>query len=161
MPAAKRLSKGVLVLSAFADREKEHFTLGQIAMRTAYLQGLKPIFPPAYCVAFMTQEELARKLREVTLWWYRRCTQVWLCLPRPSAPDLDALTHDMLLINSGLMAMPERGHGERYLDSTRLPVFRFYVSDDDTPTLDRLDREGVSQYLRCNLNTGMFRGLEE
>jgi len=161
MPAAKRLAKGVLILSAFADAQRQSYQLGQVAMRSAFLKDLTPVFPAAYCGAFMTQEELGRRLREVTLWWYKRVARVWLCMDlNEEFPALDPLTHDILLINEGLMIYPG---GRRFIGDSRLPVYKFVPprSDEAPPDVAKLARKDISDFLGCNITAGLFRGLED
>jgi hypothetical protein len=162
MPAPTRLLRGVLVLSPGAVNDPQSFQLGRAAMRVAHLQEYAPVFPLAYCLAFMTQEEISRRLRDTTLWWYRRCTKIWLCFTGMNGyPELDPLSHDILLINEGLMAFPDGGR--HFLDKGRLPVYRFQLPtvEDGPPVIEKLSRENLAHYLRCNLTQGLFRGLEE
>lgn len=159
MPAAKRLAKGVLVLSAFADSEPQRFHLGQMAMRVAYSQGWTPLFPVALCASYMTVEEVGSKLREVTLWWYRRVARIWLCVEDPDAPKFDPLTHDVLLLNEGLMVYPDKG-GRGHFSKTRLPVYQFRHRDDGAATdVAPLERADLAHFLSCNITAGLFRGL--
>jgi hypothetical protein len=174
MPAPSRLLRGVLVLSPGAVNDPQCFQLGRAAMRVAYLQQLAPVYPLAYCMTFMTQEEISRRLRETTMWWYRRVAQIWLCFTQTPAeglnssgnelegyPELDPLSHDILLINEGLMAYPDGGRG--YLDKNRLSVYRFQlpVLEDGPPIVERVDRGVLAHYLRCNLTGGLLRGMAE
>ena len=174
MPAPSRLLRGVLVLSPGSVADPQSFQLGRAAMRVAFLAELAPVYPLAYCMAFMTAEEVSRRLREMTLWWYRRCTKIWLCFAEKPAeglngaldgvekfPELDPLSHDILLINEGLMAYPDGGRN--FLDKNRLPVYRFGlpVLEDGPPVIERLRRESLAHYLRCNLTQGLFRGMTE
>lgn len=161
MPSPAKLHKAVLVLSAFSEKDPQRFTLGRMAMRTAHHQQLTPIFPTAYCAAYMTEEEVGRRLREVTLWWYKRCSKIWLCLVEPDAPRLDPLTHDLLLLNEGLMVYPDRG-GRSFVDKCRLPVYRFVQEDHEATacSVEPIARRDISHFLRCNITEGLFRGLE-
>jgi hypothetical protein len=130
-------------------------------MRSAFLKEMTPVFPVAYCYSFMTQEELGRKLREVTLWWYKRVSKVWLCTDTTEGyPKLDPLTHDVLLVNEGLMVYPG---GRQFLSVSRLPVYRFTPpkSDEAPPMVQPLARTAISDYLGCNITAGLFRGLED
>ena len=143
-------------------------------MRVAFLQQYAALFPLAHCMSFMTDEEISRRLREVTLWWYRRVGRIWLCFmdsPQEGLngsanelhgyPVLDPLSHDILLINEGLMAYPDGGRG--FLDRNRLPVYRFQlpVLEDGPPIVERIPRDVLSHYLRCNLTGGLLRGMTE
>jgi hypothetical protein len=159
MSAPRRLLKGVLVVSPGAVNDSQSFSLGRAAMRVAYLQQYTPLFPLAYCLAFMTQEEIARRLRETAFWWYKRCTRIWLCQTQPDTyPELDPLSHDILLVNEGLMVYP---NGRRHFaDKDRLPVYKFYLptTEEGAPVIEPLPREQLAYYLRCNLTEGLFRG---
>ncbi len=161
MPNPLRLHKSVLILSPKADTEPQSFQLGRVATRVAFIQKRAPIFPVAYCAAFMTQDEIGRRLKEVTLWWYKRCSRIWLCVERGVRyPELDPLTHDVLLINEGMMVFPD---GRRsFRDMGRIPVeqFRMPPADDEPADIHVLERSEVSHYLRCNMTSGLFRGME-
>ncbi len=161
MGSPAKLPAGVLVLSPFSDSRPQAFKLGQMAMRVGFIKKMMPIFPVAYCAAFMTQEDLARRLRIITLWWWRRCGRIWLCTEAgEDYPELDPLTHDVLLINEGLMTYPDKGR--HFMSRARLPVHRFrtHSQDDGSAKIDLLRREEISYYLRCNLTGGLFRGME-
>ena len=159
MPVAARLQKGVLILSAFSDVDTQRFHLGRMAMRVAHSVGMAPLYPVALCMTYMTTEEIGSKLREVTLWWYRRVTKIWLCLENPAAPKLDPLTHDVLLLNEGLMVYPERG-GRGHFIKMRLPVYQFvHCADGVSTAVTPIDRTDLAHFLRCNITAGLFRGL--
>lgn len=162
MPAPVKLPTGTLVLSPKADSEPQSFMLGRVATRVAFTQKLMPIFPTAYCMAFMTEEEIGRRLKDVTLWWFKRCSKIWLCMERKaSTPELDPVTHDILLVNEGLMAFPDKGR--HFTDANRLPIYRFSMptAEDEPPTVRLIDREELSSYLSCNITSGLFRGVGE
>lgn len=157
---AKRLPDGVLILSPNAADDPQAFGRGRVAMRVAYAQGLMPIFPPAFTAAFLAQDELAQRLRQLTLWWYKRLSRIWLCMPMDMEyPELDPLTHDVLLINEGRMVFPDQGR--RFRGSLRVSVYRFDMpkTEDAQAEAHLLSREEIGHYLRCNLTAGLFRGL--
>lgn len=158
MPAAKRITSWVLVLSPDAcGSTKEAVSLGRQACREAWQRKLTPIFPYLTCLSFMTEEELKKEYPREVRKWLRRAGSIWLCLPR-GAVDIDCVTHDILVFNEGLMSSAVL-YSRSWEAPSRLPVYQFWVQDNGTPVRSRMDREEIHRVLRCNVMGGLFRGV--
>jgi hypothetical protein len=158
MPAAKRVSSWVLVLSPDTDGSvKEAVSLGRQACREIHQRKLTPIFPLLSCLTYLTEEEMKKDYPRECTKWLRRVSSIWLCLARGQV-DIDPVTHDILVFNEGLMSSAVT-YQRAWTAPSRLPVYRFWVLDTGTPMLIRLAREELHAVLRCNIMDGLFRGV--
>jgi hypothetical protein len=153
MPAPKRIRNWVLILSPVnGGGIRDAVALGRQACRAAHQRGLEPIFPLLYCLGFMTDEEVAKGLPQVTARWARRVSRIWLC-GAPSDTDVDPVTHDVLLNNEGHMNAKVR----YYLAPTRLPVQQFWALDNGVSELKLMERSDIDMLLMRSIKRGLFR----
>jgi len=122
----------------------------------AHQKGLVPIFPLWDCMGYMTEEEVAKDLSRVVHSWAKRSSRLWLCLA-PECTDVDTVTHDALLYNEGHM----RADMRHYKSPSRLPVYRFWVDRSGNPVVRVVERHEVSEILRKNIMSGLFRGYAD
>ena len=160
MAAPRRIPNAVYILVPSEGRNVNDVVHhSRVAGRVAVAQGLVPFSPLLFYMAYMTEEELVKKLPAASLSIIKRVSRIWLCdldSPKPcDVTDIDALSHRLLRDNEGLLA-PRR---KRYSFTSRVPVHYFTQDKDGTPRVRVLDRLEIAEILQCNIVTGLFSGV--
>jgi len=157
---ARRVPDSCLILVPRVNaRVQEQAHLGRAACRTAWLDGLQPIFPLFMYGGFFSEEEQGRGLEEAVVWWSRRSQCIWLCsdVELGGIPELGLLAHRVLRINEGVKEGSGwlLGRKRHYSDRGRAPVSLFLL---EAGTCEPLPRDRLDDILKCNIATGLIGG---
>lgn len=160
MPSPKRSWNLVYILVPNASIEnRDGVLLGRAACRVAFQMKFIPIFPLLYNGGFLTEEELDRQLTQESWRWLKRAGRIWLC-SQTEHPELDPLSHDILLNNEGLLLARPRSCMPCPIYAKRLPVYWFSPGyDGEAVKVTVMERSDIGLTLRRNITSGLFRGV--